>query len=239
MSEHARALIAAARAAGRTSLDEASGKALLAGYGIEVPKSVVVPHGADLGKALQGLQPPYVLKVMSPDILHKSDVGGVRVRLRDAAEVEAAMREMCERTEIARARLDGFLIEELAPAGQEVVIGGMRDPQFGPLVMVGLGGILIEVLQDVSFRICPIERIDALEMLDELKGKSVLEGVRGRAVVSKAATVDALMKIGGPDGLLTALGDEIAEADINPLIVSAERAVAVDARFILARRGSA
>jgi len=238
MSEHASALIQAARAAGRTSLDEASGKRLLAHYGIEVPRSVVVQPGADLRTALHDVQPPYVVKVMSPDILHKSDVGGVRVRLGDAAEVEGAIREMSRRPEIARARLDGFLVEELAPAGQELVIGGMRDPQFGPLVMLGLGGILIEVLQDVSFRICPIERIDALEMLDELKGKPLLEGVRGRAAVSKEAVVDALMKIGGPDGLLTALGEEIAEADINPLIVSAERAVAVDARFILRQKVS-
>ena len=239
MSEQASALIQAARAARRTSLDERSGKRLLAHYGIAVPKSVAVQPGADLGAALKDLQPPYVVKVMSADILHKSDVGGVRVGLRDAAAVEAAIRQMAQRPEIARARLDGFLIEELAPAGLELVIGGLRDPQFGPLVMVGLGGILIEVLQDVAFRICPIERIDALEMLDELKGKPLLEGVRGQAAVSKEAIVDALMKIGGPDGLLTTLGDEIAEADINPLIVSTEGAVAVDARFILRQRASA
>jgi succinyl-CoA synthetase beta subunit len=227
------ALIGAARAAGRSSLDELSGKKLLAQYGVVVPKSVAVRPGEALAPRLSDLKPPYVVKVMSQDILHKSDVGGVRVHMQDATEVERAIREMLDRPEIARARLDGFLIEEMAPPGQELVIGGLRDPQFGPLVMVGLGGILVEVLKDVAFRICPIERIDALEMLDELKGRPLLDGVRGQTPVSREAIIDTLMRIGGPAGLLTELGEDIAEADINPLIVSARGAVAVDARFIL------
>ena len=233
------ALIRAARTAGRTSLDEASGKRLLAQYGIAVPRSVVVQAGEPLAAALQSLTPPYVVKVMSPHILHKSDVGGVRVRLADAAEVAQAIRDMSARPEIARAPVEGFLVEEMAPAGQELVIGGLRDPQFGPLVMVGLGGILIEVLQDVAFRICPVERVDAIEMLDELKGKRLLDGARGQPSVSKDAIVDALLKIAGPSGLLTALGEHIAEADVNPLIVSAHGAVAVDARFILTQERGA
>jgi acyl-CoA synthetase (NDP forming) len=113
------------------------------------------------------------------------------------------------------------------------VIGGLNDPQFGPLIMVGLGGIFVEVLQDVAFRICPIERIDAIEMLDELKGKALLDGVRGQAPVSKQALIDVLLKVGGENGLLMQLQADIAEADINPVIVSANGAVAVDARFIL------
>jgi acyl-CoA synthetase (NDP forming) len=137
---------------------------------------------------------------------------------------------------IARARIDGFLVEEMAPQGMELVIGGLRDPQFGPLVMVGLGGIFVEVLQDVAFRICPIERNDALEMLDELKGRALLDGARGQPAVSRQALVDVLLKVGGDSGLLLTLGDEIAEADLNPVIVSAHGAVAVDARFILAAR---
>jgi succinyl-CoA synthetase beta subunit len=230
--------IAAAREAGRSSLDELSGKRLLARFGVAVPKSVMVQAGEALGPKLAGLSGPYVVKVMSPDILHKSDVGGVRVKMQDAAEVEGAIRAMLARPEIARARLDGFLVEEMAPAGQELVIGGLRDPQFGPLVMVGLGGIFVEVLKDVAFRICPIERVDALEMLDELKGKALLDGARGRAPASRAAIVDALLKIGGERGLLMSLDGEIAEADINPLIVSPDGAVAVDARFILTRDGA-
>jgi len=232
------ALIAAARNVGRASLDELSGKQLLAQFGVAVPKSVVVQAGEALASKLRGLAGPYVVKVMSPDILHKSDVGGVRVRVKDAAEVDSVIGEMLVQPEIAKARLDGFLVEEMAPAGQELVIGALRDPQFGPLVMVGLGGIFVEVLKDVAFRICPIERIDAVEMLDELKGKALLDGARGQAAVSREAIIDTLLRIGSEHGLLMSLGSEIAEADINPLIVSPNGAVAVDARFILSRDGA-
>jgi len=232
------ALIGEARSAGRASLDELNGKRLLTQFGVSVPKSVVVQAGEALAAKLADLKGPYVVKVMSQDILHKSDVGGVRVRMKDAAEVEAAIRDMLARPQIAKARLDGFLVEEMAPAGQELVIGALRDPQFGPLVMVGLGGIFVEVLKDVAFRICPIERIDAVEMLDELKGKALLDGARGQAAVSREAIIETLLKIGGEKGLLMSLGDDIAEADINPLIVSQHGAVAVDARFILTAQGA-
>jgi acyl-CoA synthetase (NDP forming) len=171
---------------------------------------------------------------MSPDLLHKSDAGGVRVNLRTAAEAATAIRDMMREPAIAAARIDGFLVEEMAPAGQEVVIGGLRDADFGPLVMVGLGGIFVEVLADVAFRICPITRLDAEEMLAELKGAALLDGARGRKPISKTAIIDALLKIGGEAGLLMRHAGDIKEADINPLIVSEKGAVAVDARFILA-----
>ncbi len=231
-------LIRAARGAGRSSLDELAGKRLLAQFGIAVPTSVLVAPDEPVARKLAGLRAPFVVKVMSPEILHKSDVGGVRVRLQDAAEVDAAIGAMRETPAIARAPLDGFLVEEMAAPGEELVVGGLRDPQFGPLVMVGLGGIFVEVLKDVAFRICPIERIDAVEMLQELKAAALLEGARGRAPVSKEALVDVLLKVGGADGLLLRLQDEIAEADLNPVIVSERGAVAVDARFILTQQGA-
>jgi acyl-CoA synthetase (NDP forming) len=134
---------------------------------------------------------------------------------------------------IRAARVEGWLIEEMAPAGQEIVIGGLRDPDFGPLVMVGLGGIFVEVLADVSFRICPISRLDAEEMIADLKGAAILNGARGRKPVSVDAIIDVLLKVGGEDGLLMRYGEEIKELDVNPLIVSDNGAVAVDARFIL------
>src|SRR5690242_20499375 len=137
-------LISRARGAGRAALDERSGKALLAAYGIAVPRSVVVADAAELNDGLAQLNPPYVVKVMSPDILHKSDAGGVKVNLRTAVEAAGAIRDMTQQPAIAAARIDGFLVEEMAPAGQEMVIGGLRDADFGPLVMVGLGGILVE-----------------------------------------------------------------------------------------------
>src|SRR6185503_2110476 len=144
----------------------------------------------------------------------KSDVGGVRVNLNSAEAIEQAIRQMMAAPRIAGSRIDGFLIEEMAPAGQEIVIGGVRDPQFGPLVMAGLGGILVEVLGDVSFRICSITRIDAQEMLAELKGAPLLDGVRGGRPVSREAIIDALLKIGGEGGLLMTHAEDIQEADI-------------------------
>ena len=226
-------LIAAARAQSRAALDELAGKQLLAGFGVKVPRSVTVPN-AGAAAAAAGLTPPLAVKVMSPDILHKSDAGGVKIGLQNAHEVGQAIDAMATLPAIKAARIDGYLIEEMAPAGQEIVVGSVRDPDFGPMVMVGLGGIFVEVLADVAFRICPITRLDAEEMLAELKGAAILEGARGRKPVSRDAIVDVLLKIGSDDGLLMRHADDFAEADINPLIVSESGAVAVDARFILA-----
>ncbi|MDH5535650.1 MAG: acetate--CoA ligase family protein [Betaproteobacteria bacterium] len=226
-------IIIDARKHGRAALDEQSGKALLAGYGVAVPRTAVVSGAAGVDAALKQLKTPVVVKIMSPDILHKSDAGGVKVNLASAAEAMAAIDAMAASPKIKGARIDGYLIEEMAPAGQEIVVGGLRDAQFGPLVMVGLGGIFVEVLADVSFRICPISRLDAQEMLDELKGAPILKGARGRKAVSRDAIVDVLLKVGGENGLLMRHAAEIREADINPLIVSETAAMAVDARFIL------
>ena len=224
-----------ARAAKRAALDELAGKRLLASFGISVPKSVIVQDADAAAAACGNLKLPLVLKVVSPDILHKSEAGGVEVGLKSAADVGDALRAMMRRPAIENARIDGFLLEEMAPAGVELVVGGLRDPQFGPLVMVGLGGVFVEVLADVAFRICPITRLDAGEMLDELKGAALLRGARGRKPVSREAIVDVLLKVGGERGLLMTHGEEIAEVDINPLIVSEHGAVAVDARFVLTK----
>jgi acyl-CoA synthetase (NDP forming) len=226
-------LIAAARAARRGSLDEQAGKALLAAYGIDVPHSTIVRDAAEAAQVFSTLRAPLVVKVVSPDILHKSDAGGVRVGLASAAAVEAAIDEMAQQPAIRAAQVDGWLIEEMAPPGQELVIGAVRDAQFGPLLMVGLGGIFVEVLADVAFRICPITRLDAQEMLAELKGAPLLDGARGRKPASRDAIIDAMLKLGGEAGLMMNHADEIREADVNPLIVSETGAVAADARFIL------
>ena len=226
-------IIAKARSENRTALDEFAGKQLLASFGISVPKSAVINGADEAAAAFTKLTPPLALKIMSPDILHKSDAGGVKVNLKSAAEVEDAIREIMNAPAIRNVRVDGFLIEEMAPAGQEVVVGAVRDPQFGPLVMVGLGGIFVEVLADVAFRICPVTRLDAQEMLAELKGAAILKGARGRKPVSRDAIIDVLLKVGGDNGLLLRYANDFKEADINPLIVSESGAVAVDARFVL------
>ena len=226
-------IVSTAKAAGRGALDESAGKQLLAGYGIRVPQSRVAKGVADVDAVMDGLQTPVVVKVMSPDILHKSDAGGVKVNLRSAAEVKAAIEGMLAAPKIKGARIEGFLVEEMATPGHELVIGGLRDPQFGPLVMVGLGGIFVEIFKDVSFRLCPIARIDAEEMLDELQAAAILKGARGGKPASREAIIDVLLRIGGEAGLLLTHAADISEADINPLIVSENGAVAVDARFIL------
>ena len=231
----ARDLIAEARRQRRAALDEIAAKQLLTAYGIAVPSSVIVPGAADAEAAFKQLKAPVAIKVMSPDILHKSDAGGVKVGIASAKEASTAIQEMMAVPAIGAARVDGFVLEEMAPEGHEVVIGGLRDPHFGPLVMLGLGGIFVEVLADVTFRICPIERRDAEEMLDEIKGAAILKGARGRKPASREAIVNALLKIGGEDGLLMDLAADIQEADINPLIVSETGAVAVDARFLLTK----
>ena len=229
-------LIARARAAGRSALDERSAKSLLAGWGIRTPRSVVVAVGAAAPEAVAGLTPPFAVKVVSPDILHKSDVGGVTLGLADGAAVVAEIAAMAAKPQIASAHVDGWLIEEMVPSGHEVVIGGFKDPQFGPMIMVGLGGVLVEVLEDVAFRLCPLTHTEAADMLASLKGVRMLDGVRGQRPVNKDALIDVIVRIGGENGLLMSLADDIAEADLNPVIVNETGAVAADARLILANK---
>jgi acyl-CoA synthetase (NDP forming) len=226
-------VIARARAQGCTTLDEAASKSLLAEFGIRVPRSVVAAAAAAGGSAVSAMRPPFAVKVVSPAILHKSDVGGVALDLKDGAAVRQAIEAMAQRPGVAGMPIQGWLIEEMIPAGREMVIGGVHDPQFGPMVMVGLGGIFIEVLKDIAFRICPITAGDARDMIGELRGTALLDGVRGEPAVDKEALVDALLKIGGDDGLMMKSGGEIIEIDLNPVIVSQRGAMAADARIIL------
>jgi len=233
MAVDVKAVVRAARGLGASSLDEPAGKELLASFGIPVPASRVVKATGELPAAVAALKPPYVLKVISAEVIHKSDFGAVKVGLKDLAAVQRALIEIDAALDAKGIGARSWLIEEMAPAGLEVVVGGVVDPEFGPMIMTGLGGVFVEVMKDVSFRICPITRADAAEMLSELRGAPLLRGVRGGAPVSVDAVIDILLKIGGEKGLLTDSADEIAEIDINPIIVTAEGATAVDARFIL------
>lgn len=216
--------------AGRNSLNEVDAKALLRATGVTVPRGGLVTSEDQLTQHLQGLSAPFVVKVVSDEILHKSDVGGVHLNLADEAAVAAAMS--------ATARLpgvQGWLVEEMAGAGHEMMAGGVRHPRFGPIVMVGLGGVLVEYLNDVALRICPITRADAHEMLSQLRTAALLDGARGRAKLDKEALVDVLLQLGGAGGLLMTHADALSECDINPLIVSPRGVTAVDARMLLER----
>lgn len=232
--EAAKAVLRAAYAQGLRVLDEPTAKALLASFGVTTPVTRVVHSTAELEELSKALRSPYVLKAISPQIVHKSDVGAVRVGLRDARELAQALGEMAASLAAKALQVRHWLVEEMAPPGVECVIGGVIDPEFGPMVMAGLGGVFVEVMRDVSFRICPIGRRDALEMIGELRGAPLLRGARGRAPVSLQALADALVRIGGEGGVLTSLAGELTEIDVNPLIVSADRAIAADVRIVLA-----
>jgi acetyl-CoA synthetase (ADP-forming) len=226
-------IFARARSAGRVVLDEPAAKRVLAAYGLSVPRGVTVMPGEKPG--LGGLAGPFAAKLISPDASHKSEVGGVRLGLADAAAAAQAVREM---EALARGKglaLDGVLIEEMAPAGVELVIGGLVDARFGPVIMLGLGGVFVEVFGDTAFRVCPIDIQDAREMIDDLKGAPLLRGARGRHPVDEKRVVEALLAVGGEEGLLVENENQVAELDINPLIVSAEAAIACDARIVLAK----
>jgi len=199
-----------------------------------VPRSVVIRDGADIATALRDVPSPFALKVISPDVLHKSDAGGVVLGLASVGDVQGAVDAMTLRMDARGAQVDGFLVEEMQAPGKEIVVGAIRDSQFGPMLMVGLGGIFVEILRDVAFRLCPITERDARAMLGELRGGALLDGARGGPRVDRDALVELLMRIGGPEGLVMKLADDVAELDINPVIAMERDLVAVDARVIVA-----
>ena len=213
-------------------LDEPCAKRLLAAAGIAIPQGCVIRSAADLPQALAGLRFPLVAKLVSPDAGHKSDIGGVKLHLANGEQVLAAIAELDIAARSNGIGDSGFLIEEMI-SGHELVIGGLIDARFGPVLMLGLGGVFVEVLRDVVFRVCPIDRQDAMEMIGDLKGAPLLRGARGRTPASEPALVQAILAVGGEDGLMMRLRHRISELDINPLIVDGERAIACDARVVL------
>jgi acyl-CoA synthetase (NDP forming) len=229
----ARQLIAAARKTGRRALGEADGKRLLSSFGVPVPRFAVVANADDVESAIDGLAAPLAVKLLSQDVLHKSDAGAVILGATGLEAVRSAIVTIAQQPQVQGARVDGYLIEEMCPPGLEIAIGAVRDRQFGMMIMVGLGGIFVELLKDVSFRLCPITREDALGMLAELRGAALFDGVRGRKAPDKSAVVELLLKLGGEQGLLAALDPEIAELDLNPVIAHERGIVVVDARFVL------
>lgn len=231
---NARLLIEQAKKEKRRALDEPTSKRILQSYGIQVPRSVVVRSADEIAAALKGLSLPVVLKLVSPDVLHKSDFGAVVLGLSDRDAIAETMQTLTLRCQEHGYQVDGFLLEEMAAKGHELVVGGYRDEDFGPVIMFGLGGIFVEILQDVAFRICPITEIDAKEMLAELRGRALLDGARGGVAVPNSVIIDTLLAVGGESGLLTELGDAINELDINPLLAGEHGVTALDARIVFA-----
>ncbi|RLG45495.1 MAG: acetyl-CoA synthetase [Thermoproteota archaeon] len=220
-----------AKAEGRNYLLEPEAKEIIARYGIPVTKIKV---GKDLDEVLKyagEIGYPVVLKIVSPDVIHKSDIGGVKINLRNKAEVERAYKEIIAATKRFKpdARIVGVLVQEFVPQGTEIIIGVSKDPQFGPTIMFGLGGIFVEILEDVSFRIIPITRRDAKEMISEIKGYKVLMGARGRETCDIEAIINALLSV----SKLAWEHQEIKELDLNPIEVYSKGLKVVDARIVL------
>ena len=222
-----------ARSQGRVSIGDAEARAILEAYGFPLPPSHLAATPEEAIAAAEEMGYPVVLKVASPDILHKTDVGGVRLNLRSPADVRDAFDLIVYRASryVPGARIWGCLVQKMVPPGREVLIGMSRDPQFGPLVAFGLGGIYVEALKDVVFRVAPFGPEEAAEMIREIRSYPLLEGVRGEPPADHAALVDALCRV---SQLVTDF-PEIVELDINPLVVYEEGrgAVALDMRLVL------
>lgn len=227
-----------ARGQGRVTIGDAEARRVLQAYGLPIPRSKVAQTPGEAVAIARQIGYPVVLKIASPDILHKTDVGGVKVGLRDAEAVRDAFELMTYRVQryLPEARLWGCLVQQMAPSGGvEALIGVKRDPQFGPLVTFGLGGIYVETLRDVTFRIAPFSPREAEAMLGEIRAHALLDGVRGRPPVDKPALIEALLRVGQLAGDFP----EIVELDINPLVVypQGEGVIAIDMRLILTEEG--
>ena len=230
-----RELVENALREGRARLLEHEAMMLLEAYGVPVPPYRFAPGPEEAAKAAQEIGFPVVVKVVSPEVIHKSDVGGVALGLESPEEVEKAAREMLEKIPrlVRGARVLGFLVQRMAPPGAvEVVVGGVRDPVFGPAVMFGLGGIFVELFQDVSFRVAPFTRGDAEEMMQEVKAYKLLKGYRGKPPRDLDALADIIMAL---QRIMLDI-PEIREADLNPVMSYPKGALVVDARFILEKK---
>ena len=216
---------------GRKSLLETEAKTVCMEYGIPVTEFKLAKSEAEAVEFADEIGYPVVLKIVSLDIVHKSDVGGVMVDLKDAMSVRNAYNQILENVmrHDAKARITGILIQEMAPSSTEVIVGAIKDPQFGPAIMFGLGGIFVEVLKDVTFRIAPITEDEACEMISEVKAYPLLKGYRN----TPPADLEAIAKILLNTSRLVTDHSEIKELDLNPIMVYEKGAKTVDARIIL------
>jgi acetyl coenzyme A synthetase (ADP forming)-like protein len=224
-------ILEAVRDEGRTSLSAPEAKQVCDAYGISVPREGLATSPGEAVAIAEDIGFPVVLKIVSPDILHKTEAGGVLVGLATASDVTAGYETIVANAKAydPDADITGVQVQQMLSEGTEVLIGAVTDPTFGPVVTFGIGGILVEVMRDVTFRLAPTSRTGALEMVDGIRAADVLRGVRGRAGVDRdalAATIEAVSQ------LVTDF-PEITEADLNPVLAREDGAVAVDARFVV------
>jgi len=221
-----------ARGESRTLLSEVEAKAALAEAGVPVMATTLAQTREEAAAQAEAIGYPVALKVVSPNVAHKSDVGGVVLGLESHEEVAEGYDEIIRSVQAAQpsAIIEGVSVQEMAAPGVEVIVGVTTDPQFGPVMMFGLGGIMVEVLGDVAFRLAPLGEGDARDMIDEIQGRQVLDGVRGQPPVDVGAVETMLDRV----SQFAAGHPEVAELDLNPVIASPEGAIAVDARIVLA-----
>lgn len=212
-----RQVFAKVRAEGRVTMGDSEAREVLEAYGVPLPKTGLAATADEAVALAESIGYPVVMKIASPDILHKSDIGGIKLNITSASEVRDAFDLLVYRGTrfMPDATIWGCQIQQMVKGGREVIIGVNRDPQFGPLIMFGLGGIYVEALKDVTFRVAPLDRRQATEMLGEIRAYKLLRGVRGEKPSDQAAVVDTILRI---SQLVTDF-PEIVELDINPLIV--------------------
>jgi acetyl coenzyme A synthetase (ADP forming)-like protein len=220
-----------ANAAGRTALTAPEAKGICDAYGIAVPKEGVANDAAAAAALASAIGYPVVMKIVSPQILHKTEAGGVVVGVKNAQQAAEAFASIVAnaRRYDPKASIDGVQVQQMLSGGQEVIIGAVTDPAFGKLVAFGLGGILVEVLKDITFRLAPATREDALSMLDGIAAAEILRGVRGADPVDRDALATMIEKV----SLLVADFPEISELDLNPVFATKDGAVAADVRIVL------
>lgn len=216
---------------GRKYLLETEAKTVCMEYKIPVTNFKLAKNEDESVKFAEEIGYPVVLKIVSPDIIHKSDVGGVIVNLKSSTDVRNAYKQIIENVKKhkPKAKIVGVLVQEMAPASTEVIVGAIKDPQFGPAIMFGLGGIFVEVLKDVTFRVAPITEDEAREMISEVKAYPLLKGYRN----TPPADIEAIVKILLNTSKLVMEHEEIKELDLNPIMVYEKGAKTVDARIIL------
>lgn len=224
-------IISNATKEGRTVLTEIESKQLLKEVGISTTEIKLAASEKEAVDLSQKMGFPVVLKIASPDISHKSDAGGVKVGLKNKDEVAVAYKDIMNsvKQKFPQAKIEGVSVQNMARPGTEVIIGMTKDAQFGPVLMFGLGGVWVEVLKDVAFRIVPLTRRDAGEMIHEIKGYPLLEGYRGSEPANITVLEDLLLKISD----FMEKTPEIKEMDLNPIFAYKDGAVAVDARVVL------
>ncbi|MBT2508072.1 acetate--CoA ligase family protein [Streptomyces sp. ISL-98] len=226
-----RAVLAAARSEGRSALTAPEAKLIADAYSIPVPAEALAESVDEAVAFADRIGFPVALKIVSPEIVHKTDAGGVRIGLKSPSEVRAAFTEIVAnaRTYDPTARIKGVQVQQMVPAGQEVIVGSVSDPTFGKIVAFGLGGVLVEVLKDITFRLAPASDIDALSMLDSIRAAGILRGVRGGAAVDRTALAGLIVRVSE----LAADFPEIAEVDLNPVFATADGVMAADVRILL------